>query len=133
MSPLEERHAAMDDMADHAQRFAPIRIQSPGHPPVRRLPAHLATTVSTRRDLSVIELGTPELLAEVDDGLALRVCRRQTTARDVLLVQALTDRLRTAPVRGREPLEGMLLIDIPDEREAAAPTLRFDGFERRVR
>lgn len=124
----------MDDMSDYAQRFAPIRLADPAHPPVRRLPAHLATTVSPRRDLSVIELGTPELLAEVDDGLALRVCRRQTTARDVLLVQALTDRLRTAPVRGREPLEGMLYLgDIPDERQAAAPVLRFDGLERRVR
>ena len=34
--------------------------------------------------------------------------------------------LEAAPVAGREPLEGMLLVDIPDESTACAPTLTFD-------
>lgn len=59
----------MDDMADHA-----VGLVQP----------------------AVLSLSTPALLAEVHDGLALRVCRRQTTARDVQLVQALAARLVTA-------------------------------------
>lgn len=31
----------------------------------------------------------------------------------------------------REPLEGMLLLDLPDERQVRASVLRFDGIERR--
>lgn len=103
MSPRAEREAAMDDMAD----FAVGQAQP-----------------------AVIALSTPALLAEVNDGLALRVCRQQTTARDVLLVQSLTARLVAASAAharatNREPLEGMLLVDIPDERTARAPTLTF--------
>lgn len=99
MSPRAEREAAMDDMAEHA-------VQQ--HQP------------------AVLTLSTPALLAEVNAGLALRVCRRQTTARDVLLVQALATRLVAASAAharatNREPLEGMLLIDIADERAARAP------------
>jgi hypothetical protein len=98
----------MDDMADHAVAL----LQPP-----------------------VLTLSTPALLAEVDAGLALRVCRRQTTARDVLLVQALAARLVTASAAharaaNREPLEGMLLVDIPNERDAIAPALSFDRFRR---
>ena len=47
---------------------------------------------------AVLTLPHRALLAEVDAGLALRVCRRETTARDVLLVQALTARLSSAVV-----------------------------------
>lgn len=72
------------------------------------------------RELPVLQLTTPELLAEVDDGLALRVCRQQTTARDVLLVQCLAARLQTATIShalatrslNREPLDGMLMLDL---------------------
>lgn len=37
----------------------------------------------------------------------------------------------SAPVpAGREVLEGMLLIDVPDERDTCAPALSFDRFRR---
>lgn len=90
MSPRAECEAAMDDMAAHAEQL------------------HQA---------AVLTLSTPALLAEVDAGLALRVCRRQTTARDVLLVQSLAARLKTASVAharatNREPLDGMLMLDL---------------------
>lgn len=91
--------------------------------------------VSAGAQPAVLTLTTPALLAEVNDGLALRVCRQQTTARDVLLVQALAARLLTASAAharatNREPLEGMLLVEIPDERDAIAPALSFDRFRR---
>lgn len=91
----------------------------------------MAATLTT--EPAVLTLPTAALLAEVASGLALRVCRQQTTARDVLLVQALAARLKTAsaaPVAGREALEGMLLVEIPDERDAVAPVLSFDRFRR---
>jgi len=95
MSPRLEREAAMDDMAAFAQahRFAPIVSDVPDpRAPTRVVPTHIAA----RAEPPVLTLPTPALLAEVHDGLALRVCRQQTTARDVLLVQALEARLRTA-------------------------------------
>lgn len=106
LSTLAEQHAGMDDMAAYSE--------------------------SLQR--SPLALTTHELTAE-SDGLAMRVLRRETTARDVSLVQALAARLRTMvmrPATNREALEGMLLIDIPDESEARAPVLRFDGVERRT-
>lgn len=71
-------------------------------------------------EAAVLTLSTPALLAEVDDGLALRVCRRQTTARDVLLVQAMAARLQAATIShalasrslNREPLDGALWLDL---------------------
>jgi hypothetical protein len=107
MSPNVEREAAMDDMADYAQGL---------------------------HGSAVLTMSTPALLAEVDDGLALRVCRRETTARDVLLMQAMSERLRSMvmrPASNREALDGMLLIEIADESEARAPALTFNAIERR--
>jgi hypothetical protein len=98
MSPIEQRYAEADAMAEWAQ------------------PA-------------VLTMSTPALLAEVDAGLALRVCRQQTTARDVLLVQALTARLQAAtishalatrkvrlgaPERIELEPRGMLALDLPE-------------------
>ena len=108
MSPRLEFEAAMDDASDFAV---------------------------THHQPAVLTMSTPALLAEVNEGLALRVCRRQTTARDVLLVQALAARLTAASVAharatNREALEGMLLVDIADEREAAAPALTFERARR---
>lgn len=96
MSPRLEREAAMDDMAEHAVDLA---------------------------EPAVLSLTTPALLAEVESGLALRVCRRQTTARDVLLVRALAARLTAASAEharatNREPLEGMLMLDVGAPIEA---------------
>lgn len=115
------------------QRFAPIRIEPPAHPPARVLTPHEASGIA-RPQPAVLTLSTPALLAEVNAGLAMRVCRQQTTARDVLLVQAMAARLElagAAPVRGREVLEGMLLVDMPDESKARAPALTFERAERR--
>lgn len=45
--------------------------------------------------------------------------------------RALDAGVYTRPVAaGREPLEGMLLVGIPDERDACAPALSFDRFRR---
>jgi hypothetical protein len=70
----------------------------------------------TRAEASPLLLSTPALIAEVD-ALAMRIVRRETRARDVLLVQALAARLRTATTmapRNREPLEGMLRLECPE-------------------
>lgn len=90
MSPRIEREAAMDDMGDYAVAQA---------------------------QPAVLTLPTPALLAEANAGLALRVCRRETTQRDVLLVQALAARLTTASAEharatNREPLDGPLWLDL---------------------
>jgi hypothetical protein len=91
MAPLHELHAAQDDVAEYAAQQ---------HRP------------------AVLTMSTPALLAEVNaDGLALRVCRQQTTARDVLLVQAMYARLLSASVAhaqatNREPLDGALWLDL---------------------
>lgn len=93
MAPINELHAAMDDMADYAQGM---------HGP------------------AVLTMSTPALLAEVNDGLAMRVMRQQTTVRDVLLVQALAARLQAATIShalaarslNREPLDGALWLDV---------------------
>lgn len=53
---------------------------------------------ATPTEPAVLTLTTPALLAEVNDGLAQRVCRRLTTSRDVQLVQALAARLTAASV-----------------------------------
>jgi hypothetical protein len=109
------------------QRFTPIPVGKVLPPPTH--------AVASLLEPAVLTLSTPSLLAEVNDGLALRVCRQQTTARDVLLVQALAARLVTASAAharatNREPLEGMLLVDIPNELNACAPALSFDRFRR---
>lgn len=90
MSPRAEREAAMDDMGDYAVAQA---------------------------QPAVLAMSTPALLAEVNAGLALRVCRRQTTARDVLLVQSLAARLTTASVQHAKAtcearLDGALRLDL---------------------
>lgn len=119
-------YAGMDDMAEHAQRFTPIRCALPDElAPARELSPLVATRLA--EEPSPLLMTTPALLAEVDT-LTMRIVRRETRARDVLLVQTLATRLRCAsltPVRGREVLEGMLLVDIADERDAAAPALTF--------
>lgn len=106
-------------------RFAPIPVGKVLPPPTH--------AVASLLEPAVLTLSTRALLAEVSAGLALRVCRQQTTARDVLLVQAMEARLKTAsvaPARNVEALDGMLLVDIPDERDAIAPLLSFDRFRR---
>lgn len=93
MSPRAEREAAMDDMADYAQGL---------------------------HGSAVLTMSTPALLAEVEAGLAMRVCRQHTTGRDVLLVQALATRLQAATIShalatrslNREPLDGALGLDL---------------------
>lgn len=133
LSPRLEREAGMDDMADHAQRFAPIRCPLPdARMPVRELSPLVATRLA--EEPSPLLLSTPTLLAEVD-ALCMRVVRCETRARDVLLVQTLAARLTTASAAharatNREPLEGMLLVEIADERTARAPALSFDRFRR---
>jgi hypothetical protein len=123
MGPTEQRYAAADDMAAWAasnpQRFAPIRIEPPAHPPARVLTPHEACGIA-RPQPAVLTLSTSALLAEVEEGLAMRVCRQQTTARDVLLVQAMAARLQAATIShalatrslNREPLDGALWLDI---------------------
>lgn len=127
-------------------RFSPIAVgkvfPAPTHIPAPRaqrldvalaLPCYegmddAADYAQTLVEVSPLLLSTPALLAEVD-ALALRVARCETRARDVALVHQLAVRLRAAsiaaPVRGREALEGMLLVDIADERDTAAPALTF--------
>lgn len=100
MSPLEDRHAAMDDMADYA-------AQQQHRPAVLTLP-------------------TSDLLAEVNDGLALRVARQHTTLRDVLLVQALTARLQAATIDHAKVTTKVRLgapdqITLNADREPAGP------------
>jgi hypothetical protein len=73
--------------------------------------------VASLLEPAVLTMPTPALLAEVNAGLALRVCRRETTARDVLLVQAMAARLVTASAQhaqatNREPLDGALWLDL---------------------
>lgn len=89
-APLEPARAqpcyeGMDDTADHAVALL---------------------------EAAPLSLTTPELLAEID-ALSMRIVRRETRARDMLLVLAISARLRTAlllPARNREPLEGMLWL-----------------------
>lgn len=61
MSPIEQRYAAADDMAEWAalnpQRFAPIRIAPPAHPPVRVLTPLAATAVDRAQRVVSVDLG----------------------------------------------------------------------------
>lgn len=78
-------YEGMDDMAEHSRELA---------------------------EATPLSLTTPALLVEVD-ALCMRIVRRETRARDVLLVQAITARLRTfliAPPRNVEPLDGALWL-----------------------
>lgn len=89
--------------------FSPINVGK-----VLPSPTH---AVASLLEPAVLTLSTPALLAEVHDGLALRVCRRQTTARDVELVLSMAARLTTASVAhakatNREPLDGALWLDL---------------------
>lgn len=111
-------------------RFAPIQVgkvaPAPTHIPAprpqfldaaRAQPCHegMDDTAEHARELAEaapLSLTTPQLQAEVD-ALCMRIVRRETRARDVLLVLAISARLRTAllsPARNREPLEGMLWL-----------------------
>jgi hypothetical protein len=108
----------MDDVAswsqspEYAEHFGRTRFPDERKPSSMVTP-HEASGVA-RPQVAVLALSTPALLAEADDDLVLRMCRRKTTSRDVLLVQALAARLKTAvaPVRGREALDGALWLDL---------------------
>jgi hypothetical protein len=89
----------------------------------------------TKAEASPLLLSTPALLAEVDT-LALRIVRRETRARDVLLVQALAARLKTATAAAqptnREPLDGMLMLDIDEQPSDDAFALDLSKVMQRV-
>lgn len=115
MSPRHEREAAMDDTAEYAVT----------HPQARSV-----------NQIDEFCKMTTERLVEEAHGLQARMLAPAHTTRDFALVTAMTMRLQRAStahalVTNREVLEGMLRLDIPDERDAHAPTLRFDGIDRR--
>lgn len=109
----------MDEMAEHAQRFAPIVPSSPEpRAPVALLPAHLATCVAPRRNLCAefSQLPTDKLLAEAEDAL-VRLDRAGRPT-DHALVAALIRCVR------RQVSSGSLWLDlavegVADERRAS--------------
>lgn len=115
MSPRHEREAAMDEMADYA-------VTHPQAHPVNQID-------------EFCKMSTDRLVEEAH-GLQARMLAPVHTTRDFALVAAMTMRLQRASVSharviGREPLEGMLQLDIPDESAVAAPVLHFYGADRR--
>jgi len=95
VSPRAEREAAMDDMADYAQRLVALR------------PAALAGAVATHRNLCAefTALPTDKLLVEAEAALArLNDAGRPT---DYAVIVALMRRVASAP-----RLQGALWLDL---------------------
>ena len=101
--------------SERALAYRPEHLDEPRAQPCEAGMDDTGDYAIAQAEASPLLLSTPLLLAEVDVGLALRVCRQQTTARDVLLVQALAARLKTAttaqPVN-REALDSALWLDL---------------------
>lgn len=108
MSPRIEREAAMDDMGDYAV----------AQPIVSSVASWLADAREIQRRL------TAQAAKDVDHAyyrwLAEQLLEKLHGAQRALDAGVYTRSLN------REPLEGMLLVDTADDREAAAPALTFE-------
>lgn len=97
-----------------ALAYRPEHLDEPRAQPCEAGMDDTAAYAEQLAESSPLTLSTPALLAEVD-ALALRVVRCETRARDVLLVQSLAARLKTATApSNREPLDGMLRLECPE-------------------
>jgi hypothetical protein len=108
VSPRAEQEAAMDDVSDYAQRFAPIPCSLPDpRPPVDLLPMHLAACVVPRRNLIAEFHALPlaELLVEAEAMLVRQDRAGRPT--DCAILAALIRRVQGKPAH----LEGMLMLD----------------------
>jgi hypothetical protein len=99
VSPRAEREAAMDEVSDYAQRFAPIVSSIPDpRPPTTLVPAHLITAMSPRRNIvaEFSALPVDQLLAEAEHALT----RLQSAGRptDYAVMVALVRQLARKPV-----------------------------------
>lgn len=129
MSPLEDRHAAMDDMAEHAQHHGRNHLPM-AHPEVTVLPVHLAAAMVPRRNLCAefAQLSTEELLAEAE-GVKIRLDRAGRPT-DYAVVHALTQRIRQSAPK----LDSTLWLELADEVRIKANTAaehHFEGVDRR--
>ena len=88
MAPLKEHYAEMDSMAEHAQRFAPIRGSIPDpRPPHRYVPKHiLGYSFSHGRAFNDLDVSVAvarlqdsgelsEEIAERIDAESIKACR----------------------------------------------------------
>jgi len=82
--------------------------------------------VSSANFIDVFDAMPTEQLVEEARGLQHRMLGAQHSARDFALVTSMTNRLRRVPTVNREPLEGMLMLDLQPE---AAPALSFSRAE----
>jgi len=99
MAPLQELHAAQDEIAawsvTHAARFAPIPCPAPDErKPVRMVPPHLTTP---SRNLIDVFAALPDASLKVEArALQARMLGPEYSTRDFAIVSALVHRLEAS-------------------------------------